>query len=56
MIIAIASSEPLFRSLRPHNGEQSRGYALDLRAAVEQALGRHARVSAWVIRMDTVAK
>ena len=56
MIVAVASSQPLFPSGRARNGEQSAAYARDLRTAIDQARGRGARLSAAVIRLDTVAK
>ena len=56
MIVAVASSQPLFGAGRPHTGEQSAVYARDLRNAIEQARARGIRLSADVIKLDTVAR
>ncbi len=56
MIVVIAAAQPVFRTPRPHTGEQSLTYGRDLRTAVEQARGRSVRLSAAVIQLDTVAR
>ena len=46
MIIAIASSQPLFDRPRPDNVESAAEYLRDLQAAVEAAQGRGVRLPA----------
>ena len=55
MIVVVASSQPLFGPGRPHTGEQSAAYARDLRTAIDQARSHGVRLSADVIKLDTVA-
>jgi eukaryotic-like serine/threonine-protein kinase len=56
MIIAIASSQPLFDRPRRTNIESEADYARDLRAAVEAAQRRGVRLAGSAITVDTVAK
>jgi tRNA A-37 threonylcarbamoyl transferase component Bud32 len=56
MIIAIASSQPLFDRPRRGNIEPEADYARDLRAAVDAAQRRGVRLAGSAITVDTVAK
>ena len=59
MIIAIASSQPLFDRPRPDNVEmaaQAAEYLRELQAAVEAAQGRGVRLTGSAITVDTVQK
>jgi hypothetical protein len=57
MIIAIASTQPLFDRPRPDNAESAADYLRDLRAALEVARQHHGeRVAGSAITVDTIAK
>ena len=56
MIIAIASSQPLFDRPRPDNVEQAAGYLRELQSAVGAAQGRGVRLVGSAMTVDTVAK
>jgi serine/threonine protein kinase len=57
MIIAVASTQPLFDRPRPDNAESAADYLRDLRAALEVARQHHGeRVAGSAITVDTVAK
>jgi serine/threonine-protein kinase len=56
MIIAIASSQPLFDRPRPDNVESATEYLRELQAAVEAAQSRGVRLAGSALTVDTVAK
>lgn len=56
MIIAIASSQPLFERPRPSNVEQLADYMRDVQAAVEAAQRRNVRLTGSAMTVDTLAK
>jgi len=56
MIIAIASSQPLFDRPRPDNVESAAEYLRELQSAVGSAQGRGARLVGSAMTVDTVAK
>jgi hypothetical protein len=56
MIIAIASSQPLFERPRPNNAEDAAAYLRELQAAVEAARSRGARLVGSAITVDTLPK
>ena len=56
MIIAVASSEPLFAAPRPANAETIATYIRDLSAAIEQARSHGAQVAAAAITLETLPK
>jgi serine/threonine-protein kinase len=56
MIVAIASSQPLFERPRPGNVEQLADYMRDLQAAVEAAQRRNVRLTGSAMTVDTIAK
>jgi eukaryotic-like serine/threonine-protein kinase len=56
MIIAIASSQPLFTRSRPSNGEDPADYLHALEAAVQAALARGDQLAGSAITVDTLPK
>ena len=54
MIVAVASSVPLFAQRRPADGETVETYLPALRGAIDAALQRNARVAGRAIVLDTV--
>ena len=56
MIIAIQSAQPLFNKSRPGNVEAVADYLRDLRAVVEDARRRGARLMGNVLMVDTLPK
>ncbi len=56
MIIAIASSQPLFDRPRPDNVETAAEYLPELQTAVESAQRRNARLTGSAITVDTLPK
>ena len=56
MIIAVASSEPLFDKPRPSNAESAEVYLRDLRAAIENARHHGARLSGAAVTVDALPK
>jgi serine/threonine-protein kinase len=54
MIVAVASSVPLFAQRRPAEGETVETYLPALRAAIEAAQQRNAKVAGRAIVLDTV--
>jgi len=56
MIIAIASSQPLFDRPRPDNVESAAEYLRELQAAVDAAQRRNARITGSAITVDTIPK
>jgi hypothetical protein len=56
MIVAIASSQPLFERPRPGNVEQLADYMRDLQAALEAAQRRNVRLTGSAMTVDTIAK
>jgi hypothetical protein len=56
MILAVASSQPLFAAPRPGNSENAASYVRDLAAAVERARAAGVRLSANVRPVEVVAK
>jgi eukaryotic-like serine/threonine-protein kinase len=56
MIIAVASSQPLFDRPRPDNVESAADYLRELQSAVATAQGRGVRLAGSAITVDTVAK
>ncbi|HVC59377.1 MAG TPA: protein kinase [Acetobacteraceae bacterium] len=56
MIIAVASSQPLFDRPRPGNVETAAKYLRDLRVAVDAAQRRGERVAGNAVTVDTIAK
>ena len=56
MILAVASSQPLFAAPRPGNSEDAASYVRELAAAVERARAAGVRLSANVRPVDVVAK
>jgi serine/threonine protein kinase len=56
MIIAVASSQPLFDRSRPQNGETAATYLRDLQAAIDSARQRGERLAGAVITLDALAK
>ena len=56
MIIAIASSQPLFDRARPANAEDAAAYLRDLQAVVDAARSRGVRMVGGAITLDTLAK
>ncbi len=56
MIIAIASSQPLFDRPRPDNVESAADYVRDLQAAVDAAERRGVRLTGSAMAVDTIQK
>ncbi len=56
MIVAIASSRPLFDKVRPGNVESASDYLRDLKAAIENLRGRGDRLVANAIMVDVQPK
>ncbi len=56
MIIAIASTQPLFDRTRPGNVEKTEDYLRDLRAALDKAQRNGVRVLGTAIMVDTLPK
>jgi tRNA A-37 threonylcarbamoyl transferase component Bud32 len=56
MIIAIASSRPLFDHPRPSNEESTTDYASDLQAAIAAAQRRGEQLAGSAITLDTLAR
>ena len=56
MIIAIASSQPVFDRPRPGNLEQASDYLRELQAAVDAARQRGVRLSGNAVLVDTLPK
>ncbi len=56
MIIAVASSQPLFDRPRPGNVETAANYLRDLQAAVDAARGRGVRLTGGAMTVDTIPK
>jgi eukaryotic-like serine/threonine-protein kinase len=54
MILAVASSVPLFAQRRPVDGETVETYLPALRGAIDAALRRNAKVAGRAIVLDTV--
>jgi serine/threonine-protein kinase len=54
MIVAVASSVPLFAQRRPADGETAETYLPALRAAIEAAQQRNAKVAGRAIVLETV--
>jgi eukaryotic-like serine/threonine-protein kinase len=56
MIIAVASSEPLFDRPRPRNAETADLYLRELQAAIDTAWQRGVRLSGAAVTLEAVAK
>ncbi len=56
MIIAVASSQPLFDRSRPQNGETAATYLSDLQAAIDTARQRGDRLAGAAITLDALPK
>jgi hypothetical protein len=56
MIIAIASSQPLFEKPRPANIEAAKDYLRALKEAVEAARRRNVTLAGNALLVDTVPK
>ena len=56
MIMAIASSEPLFDRPRPSNAETVSVYLRDLQAAIERARQRGVRLAGAAVTLDALPK
>ncbi|HLJ06662.1 MAG TPA: protein kinase [Acetobacteraceae bacterium] len=56
MIIAVASSQPLFERSRPQNGETAAIYLRDLQAAIDGARQRGERLAGAAITLDALPK
>jgi serine/threonine-protein kinase len=56
MIIAIASTEPLFDHRRPHNAETAEVYLRDLGAAIEKARARGVRMVGAAVTLEALPK
>ena len=56
MIIAIASSQPLFDKSRANNAEQAATYLHDLQAAIDAARQRGEHVSGAALTLDALPK
>ena len=56
MIIAVASSQPLFDRSRPQNGETAATYLRDLQAAIDSARQRGERLAGAAITLDALPK
>jgi serine/threonine-protein kinase len=56
MIIAVASSQPLFDRSRPQNGETAGVYLKDLQAAIDAAHQRGDRLAGAAITLDALPK
>ncbi len=56
MIIAIASSQPLFDRARPNNVEQAATYLPALQQAVDAAQRRGAKLAGDALTVDTLPK
>jgi eukaryotic-like serine/threonine-protein kinase len=56
MIIAVASSAPLFASARPDNAESADSYLRDLQAAIETARQRGVRLAGAAVTLEALPK
>jgi serine/threonine-protein kinase len=56
MIIAVASSQPLFERSRPQNGETAATYLRDLQAAIDSARQHGERLAGAAITLDALPK
>ncbi len=56
MIIAVASSQPLFDRSRPQNGETATTYLRDLQAAIDSARERGERLAGAAVTLDALPK
>jgi eukaryotic-like serine/threonine-protein kinase len=56
MIIAVASSEPLFERARPSNAETASVYLRDLQAAIDRARQRGVRLAGSAVTLDALPK
>jgi eukaryotic-like serine/threonine-protein kinase len=56
MIIAVASSEPLFERARPSNAETASVYLRDLQAAIDRARQRGVRLAGAAVTLDALPK
>ena len=55
MIIAVASSEPLFDHPRPSNAETADAYLRDLQAAIDSLRQHHGRVAGAGITLEALS-
>jgi hypothetical protein len=56
MIIAVASSDPLFDRPRPANAETAGVYVRDLQAAIDAVQQRGARVAGAAVTLEALPK